>query len=224
MNVLVVEDDEDIRSLIGVTLEETRMRVHQAGTGAEAIALASRVLIDLVVLDRNLPDTTGLALLDELRALHPSAHVLMLTGAASIDDRVLGLASGADDYMVKPFAPRELAARVPAVARRSKPQPTVIRLGDLTIDPSARSVTVRGDPVMLTRREFDVLLYLATNAGHVVSRDELLRAVWSSSSDWQTAATVTEHVRRLRTKLERDPSRPTLLVTSRGTGYRLTRE
>ncbi|MCU1499292.1 MAG: hypothetical protein JWM47_3245 [Acidimicrobiales bacterium] len=193
----------------------------EAPDGPEALAAVGGSWIDVAVLDLHLPTMSGLDVLTELRRSRPAMHIIVLTGAGSEADRVLGLVSGADDYMVKPFSVRELAARIVAARRRqAAEQPLVIAHGTLRIDIAARDVRVGDRPLDLTRRECGLLVYLASNPGRTVSRDELLRGVWGSSADWQSPATITEHVRRVRTKLEVDPENPVRIVTVRGAGYR----
>ena len=224
MRVLVVDDDPATRTLVRRVLEREGCDVVEAGDGRAALAAISDPDLALVVLDANLPDTSGFDLLPELRHHAPDLYVLMLTAAGSEDDRVRGLTTGADDYVVKPFSPRELGARVNAVRRRlAASGSTVIDAGELRIDIAARAVTKRGVALDLRRKEFDLLCHLVTHAGRAFSRGELLRAVWGSSAEWQTPATVTEHIRRLRGHIEPDPTRPRHIVTVHGVGYRFER-
>lgn len=221
MRVLIVDDDPIVRQVIRRSLLREGFDVLEVADADAAMATLAQGPIDVVVLDLHLPGTSGLELLPTLREHHPDVHVLMLTGAATEADRVRGLVSGADDYMVKPFSHRELAARVIAVGRRrAGAAPLVVDAGELRIDARARQVTAEGAPVELTRREFDLLAYLAAHPDQNFTRAELLRAVWGSSAEWQSEATVTEHVRRLRLKTEPDPAQPVRLVTVRGSGYR----
>lgn len=221
MRVLVVDDDAAVRRVVRRTLQRADHEVLEAADGDAAIR-AQGARPDVAILDLGLPDTNGFDLMAELRHRDPELPVIILTGAASEEDRVRGLVSGADDVVLKPFSGPELAARVHAVARRrqtladgSAGDPSGIRL-----DVDARTVWVGGEPIDLTRREFDLLHHLVQHPGRAFTRAELLQAVWASSADWQSEATVTEHVRRLRTKLELDPRRPSTIVTVRGTGYR----
>jgi len=153
---------------------------------------------------------------------HDAVPVIVLTGLGEETDRVVGLELGADDYMVKPFSTRELVARVRSVLRRTNQAPATDRLefDGLTVDLSSRDVLVRGVPVELRRLEFDLLAFLASSPRQVFAREQLLDYVWHSAPDWQGAATVSEHVHRLRAKIEDDPSRPRRIVTVRGVGYR----
>lgn len=223
MIVLVVEDEVAIGHLVATQLEERGLAVTVVATVAAAQEALRRHAYPIVILDVTLPDGSGLEVLDALRRDGSTAHVIMLSGLRSEADRVRALARGADDYVVKPFFVRELTARVLGVRRRSKPTGgSTLRVGDLEINLAARAVTVSGQPVPLTTKEFGLLAFLATRPGHVFSREELLQAVWASTSEWQKAATVTEHVRRLRTKIEVDPQSPLLLQTVHGVGYRFT--
>ncbi|HKZ29369.1 MAG TPA: response regulator transcription factor, partial [Acidimicrobiia bacterium] len=174
-----------------------------------------------LILDVMLPSKDGFSVLQELRKTS-SVPVILLTARAEETDRVLGLELGADDYVVKPFSPRELSARVRSVLRRSNPgEPgTRLEFDGLTIDPKIREVRVGEKVVDLTPKEFDVLAFLASHPRQVFSRGQLLQQVWDSSAEWQDPATVTVHMRRLRTKLELDPRDPRWLLTVWGVGYR----
>jgi DNA-binding response OmpR family regulator len=222
LEVLVVDDDKIVRDVVRRSLEREGMRVVEARDGVEALNRAREVPVDVAVVDVHMPAMSGHEVVARLRAVDPLLHVIMLTAAASEADRVRGLVGGADDYVVKPFSPRELAARVLAAGRRlgAARGATSRRSERLCLDPVARLVTVDEVAVDLTRREFDLLAYLAAHPGRTFTRAQLLRAVWESSSEWQSEATVTEHVRRVRSKIERDPLRPEHLKTVKGTGYR----
>jgi len=220
--VLVVEDDRDVRHLVRTDLERADMKVVEADSVARAVAELRAIDFDVIILDLTLPDGSGLEVLRQVRAAGGTAHVIILSGAAAQADRILGLEAGADDYVVKPFFAEELTARVRAVGRRRDTgQEAMLRIGALEIDLVAKRVRVAGRDIELTAREFLLLAYLAERPGQVFSRAELLRAVWRSAPDWQAASTVTEHIHRLRTKLELDPAQPRLLQTVRGSGYRL---
>lgn len=218
LRVLVVEDNADIADLVRRALEADDMTVEHARDLRTARTYLGEKPPDVVVLDVELPDGSGLELLRD-----PSFSVPMVVLSARQEelDRVLGLELGADDYMIKPFYPRELATRVRRAAGRRPAAPTRIDVGDLVVDLDAREVFVRGQPVALTAREFELLAHLARSPRRVFGRDELLRDVWNSSPEWQTTKTVNEHIRRLRQKLERDPARPSLIVTAGRAGYRL---
>jgi DNA-binding response OmpR family regulator len=213
-SVLVIEDDEDVADVIRRALVANGMSCTVAPTGAVASALLSSDLRpDAVLLDLDLPDAFGLDLLPELRTFAP---VIVLTGRHNEDTMIEGLSLGAEDYVTKPFSPRVLVARVDVAIRRSRGGRGRIEHGGLTIDLERREVVLDGQVIDLTRRELDLLAYIAERPNAVVPRDELLGAVWESSSEWQTPATVTEHVRRVRLKL----GDPRWIESVRGIGYR----
>ncbi len=217
--VLVVDDEPTVRDVVARYLERDGYVVKEVGDGDEVAAAIESFRPDLVVLDVMLPGRSGL---DVLRELGDRVPVILLTARTDETDRVLGLELGADDYVVKPFSPRELVARVRSVLRRSG-APTgnaVLTFDDLTIDLAAREVRVGGDVIALTAKEFDVLAHLASHPRQVFSRAQLLVAVWDSSPDYQDPATVTVHVRRVRNKIERDPEQPRWIATVWGVGYR----
>ncbi|MEO7398859.1 MAG: response regulator, partial [Ilumatobacteraceae bacterium] len=222
MRVLIIEDDAAVCRVVRDQLENRGVSVVTAYTAAASREALKREDFEAVILDLSLPDGSGLDLLAELRAAGSSAHVIILTGAGAEADRVHALEQGADDYVVKPFFARELAARVLAVGRRRNVAvDTALHVGPLEIDLAARQVVANGLSVDLTTKEFALLAFLAARPGHTFSRAELLRAVWQSDPERQQSSTVTEHVRRLRIKIEHDPQRPRLLKTVRGAGYRL---
>jgi DNA-binding response OmpR family regulator len=214
--VLVVEDEESIASLVRAYLERDGHRVVWVETGAEAVAALDRGPVHLVVLDIGLPDLDGFEVCRRIRARH-SVPVIMLTAREEEPDRVAGFEVGADDYVPKPFSPRELAARVKAVLRRTESQvrDETLVLGDVVVHRSAREVTVAGTPVELRPKEFDLLAHLIENRGLVVSRDRLLERVWGLDFAGGTR-TVDVHVAQVRAKL----GRPQLIRTIRGAGYK----
>ena len=217
--VLVVDDEPMVREVLARYLEQEGFTVDVAEDGERALAAYEAATPDLVLLDLMLPRIDGLEVFRRMRERRPIA-VIMLTARGEETDRVVGLELGADDYVTKPFSPREVVARVKAVLRRSNPPPPdVLTLGDLELDGPRREVHRRGELVRLTRREFDLLFLLASNAGRTFSRAELLDEVWDFAWDGDTS-TVTVHVRRLREKLEEDPSNPVHLLTVWGIGYR----
>ena len=221
MRLLIVDDDAAVLRLVSSRLEMQGVSVTSAATGAAALAELRHGSFDVAILDLTLPDGSGLDLLREIRALEAPTHVIILSGAGSVTDRVEALDLGADDYVVKPCFVRELTARVLAVRRRQDVgKDTLLQHGGIGIDLASRKVTVDDVAVMLTPKEFDLLAFLAARPRHVFSRDELLRAVWQSAADWQQPSTVTEHIGRLRAKIEHDPRHPRLLHTVRGVGYR----
>jgi DNA-binding response OmpR family regulator len=219
---MVVDDDRTVADVVSMYLSNAGYSVLNAADGASALELADVRLPNLVVLDLMLPGVPGLEVCQRLRALGP-VPIIMLTARSDEDERVLGLRCGADDYVTKPFSPRELVARVEAVLRRAHPDAALERAtafgdGDLCIDPVAREVRLGERPIALTAREYDLLAFLARHPRTAFSRESLLQRVW----DWSfgDVSTVTVHVRRLREKLEDDPANPKRLVTVWGTGYR----
>lgn len=220
--VLVVDDEPMVREVVGSYLEHDGHTVVATGDGAAALHELAHEPFDLVVLDLMLPTVDGISVLREVRATS-EVPIIVLTARGDEDERVHGLQLGADDYVVKPFSPRELAARVATVLRRLAAPPTAgtLELGGLEIDEATREVHLDGAPITLTRREFDLLAFLARAPRQVFTRGQLLQQVWDSSPEWQDPATVTVHIGHLRQKIEADPTRPTRLVTVRGVGYRL---
>ncbi|WP_354570353.1 response regulator transcription factor [Glaciihabitans sp. UYNi722] len=218
--VLVVDDDPTVSEVVCRYLRAASFIVDETADGLSAVEMASRIRPDLVVLDRMLPGIDGLEVCRRIRAERP-VPVILLTALREEDDRIDGLEAGADDYLAKPFSPRELVLRVQSVLRRSlnefSPE-SVIDSGDFHLDVSSRRVSQRGVELALTVREFDLLAFLIRHPQQVFSREELLRAVWG----WEFGdlSTVTVHVRRLREKIEPDPAHPTLLGTVWGVGYR----
>jgi DNA-binding response OmpR family regulator len=221
--VLVVDDEPTVREVVAGYLRRDGHDVSEAADGTRALELLDAEPPDLVVLDMMLPGVNGLDVLRRVRA-KSDIPVIMLTARAEESDRVSGLELGADDYVVKPFSPRELAARVNGVLRRANRRqaaaPAPMVYGDLTIDPRSRDVTLAGERIEMTPKEFDVLAFLAASPREVFSRAQLLESVWQSSPDWQDPATVTVHVRRIRNKIESDPEHPRWISTVWGVGYR----
>jgi DNA-binding response OmpR family regulator len=220
--ILVVDDEPTVRSVVSAYLSRDGFEVSEVGDGAAALEHMRREPTDLIVLDVMLPQVDGLSVLSAVRQ-QGDTPVILLTALGEESDRVLGLELGADDYVVKPFSPRELAARVRSVLKRSM-TPTFsgskLMFGDLSIDPSTREVRVMDDILELTPKEFDLLYFLASSPRQVFSRGQLLKHVWESTSDWQDPSTVTVHVRRIRKKIEPNPQSPRRLVTVWGVGYR----
>ena len=216
-----MDDEPTITDVVARYLKRAGYATRIAGDGYEALRLAGDERPDLVVLDLMLPGLGGLEVMRQLRE-HRRTSVILLTAKGDPADRVIGLRLGADDYVVKPFSPAELVARVDAVMRRTRTpdhpeQP--IQFDGLRIDPAARLVTVHGVEAQLTVREYDLLLFFARHPGQVFSRDHLMEAVWQYSFFTDTS-TVTVHIRRLRAKIEDDPSAPRRLQTVWGVGYR----
>ncbi|HEX5610964.1 MAG TPA: response regulator transcription factor [Solirubrobacterales bacterium] len=225
--VLVVDDEPTIREIVGRYMERAGYETHSAADGPEALRQADLHRPDLVVLDLMLPGVDGI---EVMRQLHerpgPPIAVILLTAKGEESDRLVGLRRGADDYVVKPFSPAELVARVDAVLRRVHPAveaeeeaPPPIVHGDLRVEPATRRVFLDGDELSLTMREFDLLAYLAERPGRVFSRDQLMESVWGYPF-FEDTSTVTVHVRRLRAKLGDDPAEPRFIETVWGVGYR----
>ncbi len=219
--VLVIDDDEKVRALLARLLTQEGLRPVQAADGPSALEALDRHQPDLVLLDVVMPNTNGLDLLDQIRS-KSDLPVILLTALGDEADRIVGLRAGADDYVVKPFSPGELTARIDSVLRRTRApaRSSVLTFGALEINPTTREVRVEGRTAHLTAKEFDLLAFLASSPRQVFTREQLLGQVWSSSSDWQDPATVTEHIRRVRRKIEADPDVPRWVVTVRAVGYR----
>ena len=225
--VLVVEDEQDIAALLRLHLQDANCEVTIATDGHQGMQLALARHWDLVMLDVRLPGPDGLSICRALRRDQAYTPILMLTSKSSELDRVLGLELGADDYVTKPFSVSELMARVKAIFRRVEsigkhretPQ-EVLQLGPLVIDTVGRDVSLDGEPVTLTAREFDLLLHFARHPGQVFSRAQLLDSVWGYGHEGYEH-TVNSHINRLRAKIEPDPSNPELITTVWGVGYKL---
>jgi DNA-binding response OmpR family regulator len=223
--VLVVEDDATVAEVVRTYLERSGLQIDHAADGVTALALAGRTMPDLVVLDLMLPGLSGLEVCTRLRQSRPDIPVIMLTALGEESDRLLGLETGADDYLVKPFSPRELVLRVQSVLRRSTRTATAgqyaarrLVCADLEVDLAARQLTRGGRMLPLTNREFDLLAHLMSHPREAFTRERLMHEVWGW--DYGDTSTVTVHVRRLREKVESDPAAPTRLVTVWGVGYR----
>ncbi len=219
--ILVVDDEPQVREILKLYLSRDGFRVSTATDGLAALEAFETQAPDLIVLDLMLPRVDGLEVFRRIRGQH-ATPIIMLTAKGDELDRVLGLELGADDYIVKPFSPREVVARVKNVLRRAAPEAGEKPLthGTLTIDPLARVVEVEGRRVELTSKEFDLLYFLAQHAGQVFTRTQLLDRVWGYEF-YGDASTVTVHIRRLREKIEADPSEPRFLATVWGVGYKL---
>jgi DNA-binding response OmpR family regulator len=219
--VLVVDDEPMVREVVTAYLEREGYKVTCVDNGTDALTAIATGSPDVVVLDVMLPGVDGFRILSEVRK-SGDVPVIMLTARTEEPDRVLGLELGADDYVTKPFSPRELAARVRSVLRRARPAAATehLEFDDLVIDGATREVVVRGEVVEFTPKEFDLLAFLAASPRKVFSRGDLLVYVWDSSPDYQDPSTVTVHVRRLRRKMEIDPEQPRWIKTVWGVGYR----
>ena len=224
--ILAIEDEEPVQEAIVASLEACGFRVITASSGEEGLERLLSERPDLVVLDLMLPNINGMDVCSVIRE-HSEVPIVMLTGLAAEDDRVEGLTRGADDYITKPFRARELAARVQAVLRRShhwsSDDRESITVGAIEVRPAAREVLVSGERISLTPKEFNLLEYLARNAGRVVPRERILDRVWGEDL-YIDPRTLDVHIRWLREKLEEDPSSPKRLLTVRGVGYRLVAE
>lgn len=220
--VLVVDDEPSVRDVVVRYLKQEGYATLEAGDGDAAREVLETHTPSLIILDLMLPGMDGLSLCRWIRE-RSELPVIMITALGEESDRLTGLELGADDYLTKPFSPRELMARVKAVLRRASPAaaPERIEFGDLVIDADRREARKGGSPLRLTTLEFDLLWFLASNPNRVFERAELMRSVWGYTSELDTG-TVTVHMRRLRAKIEDDPSRPRHLETVWGSGYRLT--
>ena len=229
--MLVVDDDEGVRTAVTWALEADGFEVLAVDNGLAAMEMIDSSLLSLVVLDLSLPGLGGLDILKRVRAGESSdgrrdLPIIVLSGRDSETDRIVGLDFGADDYLVKPFSPGELAARARSVLRRSAEASFTTKMPFKPIgvgvetDRESRNVWVDGAPIDLSAKEFELLAYFVDHPRRACTRAELLSAVWSSHTRWQTEATVTEHVYRLRHKIEADPQHPRRLCTVRAIGYR----
>ncbi|MBE2317724.1 response regulator transcription factor [Solirubrobacter sp. CPCC 204708] len=222
-SILVVDDEPTISEVVAAYLRRAGYDTRVAPDGDAALAAVAERAPDLIVLDLMLPGTDGLEVMRRVRErTDRSSAIILLTAKGGESDRVTGLRLGADDYVVKPFSPAELVARVDAVLRRFdtvRPDEAPLRFGALEIDPSARQVRCDGELVALTTREFDLLAFLARHPGRAFTREELMDHVWQYAF-YSDTSTVTVHIRRLRTKLEPDPEHPRWIETVWGVGYR----
>ena len=220
--VLVVDDDDTVAAVVVGYLERAGHHATQLGDGASALKSVDAEPPDLIVLDLMLPEIDGLEVCRRVRAAYPELPVIMLTALGEAEDRIAGLEVGADDYVTKPFSPRELVLRVESVLRRTvavrTPAPLLVA-GSITVDRAARRAWRNGEELALTVRELELLAYLMEHPGVAFNREQLMREVWGWTFGDQS--TVTVHVRRLREKVEDDPTNPTLIRTVWGIGYRL---
>lgn len=220
--ILVVEDEDTIREVIRRYLEREGYQVREAADGYTALDILAEAEPDLIVMDLMLPGIDGLTLTRQLRQ-HSRVPVIMLTARGDTSDRIRGLDLGADDYLPKPFSPRELVSRIQAVLRRGAPaEPARLRFGTVEMDLDSRTVTRGSQNVKLTAREFDLLWFMASHPGQVFTRERLLDNVWGADFAGDPS-TVTVHIRHLREKIESDPGEPQHLITVWGVGYRLER-
>ena len=222
-HILVVDDEADLVELVSYNLKKEGFRIDSASDGESALAKIRRDKYDLLILDLLLPGIQGMELCRILRNDPKTASlpIIMLTAKGEEIDRIVGLEIGADDYVTKPFSPRELVARVKAVLRRSIEKPVtekILKIGELEIDKERYSVSLKGKPVKLSATEYKLLLYLAERKGKVFSREQLLDAIWRDEA-FVEPRTVDVHIRRLRAHLGEDPANPRYIKTMRGIGY-----
>ena len=227
--ILVIEDNKDLARLLEIHLKDLSHEVDLAFDGDKGLAMAEAEDYDLIILDLMLPGFDGLEICRRLRSKPPYTPILMLTAKSSELDRVLGLEMGADDYVTKPFSIRELMARVKAIFRRidqvksdqEAGDQAIIHAGDLTIDPEKRQVSLKGEPIDFTAKEFDLLLHFAKHPGRVHKRSQLLDEVWGYGHDGYEH-TVNSHINRLRAKIEKNPAQPRYILTVWGVGYKFS--
>jgi phosphate regulon transcriptional regulator PhoB len=222
-HILIIEDEADLVELIAYNLKKEGFAVDSSSDGEAAIGKIRRVNYDLLILDLMLPGIQGMELCRIVRNDPKTAGlpIIMLTAKGDEIDRILGLEMGADDYMAKPFSPRELVARVKAVLRRASEKPVtekILKIGEIEIDRERYIASIRGTPVKLSATEFKLLLFLAERRGRVFSRNQLLDAIWRDEA-FVEPRTVDVHIRRLRAQIERNPANPRYIKTMRGIGY-----
>ena len=230
-NILIIEDNPDIANLITVNLRGKNMKVDHAGDGLSGLDMALSGQYQLVILDLMLPRMDGMDVCRTLRNQQVYTPVLMLTARTSELDRVLGLEVGADDYLIKPFSVPELVARVNAIIRRSEQyqaspeeeEASKLDFGALSVDPESRQVSLDGDDIVLTAKEFDLLWHFVTHPGRVYTREQLLSAVWGYGHSGYEH-TVNSHINRLRSKIETDPANPRYVITVWGVGYKFNQD
>ncbi len=228
--ILIVEDEQSILKLLSYNLEREGYEVESSMDGQEGLDMALTRSYDMILLDLMLPSKDGMDICREIRQEKIEVPIIMLTAKDTEIDKILGLEIGADDYITKPFSPREVIARMKAIFRRYKqadPSDTsqqaedeVIAVGDITIYPEKYEVTVRGESIELTPKEFDLLLYLARRTERILSREQLLNAIWNYDFAGETRI-VDVHISHLREKIELDTKKPEYIITARGFGYKL---
>jgi phosphate regulon transcriptional regulator PhoB len=223
MHILVVDDEADLVELVSYNLKKEGFRIDSASDGESALAKIRKDKYDLLILDLLLPGIQGMELCRIVRNDPKTASlpIIMLTAKGEEVDRIVGLEIGADDYVTKPFSPRELVARVKAVLRRTKEKPVtekLLKIGEIEIDKERYNISIKGEPVKLSATEYKLLLYLAERKGKVFSREQLLDAIWRDEA-FVEPRTVDVHIRRLRSHIEEDPANPRYIKTMRGIGY-----
>jgi len=222
IRILTVEDDERIRTAVHLALEDEGWQVEEAASGEEALEIFGRTQSDVVLIDIMLPGIDGFEVCRSIRRVSV-VPIIMITARVDTHDVVAGLEAGADDYLTKPFAPKELSARIRALLRRSRsPEPSLesMNFDELELSPAEGAVRMDGEEIHLTRTEFQLLIELGNNVGRVLSREDLLERVWGYDY-FGDGRLVDVHIRRLRTKIEPDPANPRFVVTVRGMGYKL---
>lgn len=219
--ILVVDDDPDIRKVLKANLEVHGYHTLAADRWAAAEKIIASQTPDLLILDLMLPDGDGVEICRSLRPRYPSLPIIMLTAKDKVSDKVIGLESGADDYLVKPFETLELIARIKACLRRARPttaEKAVV--GDLAVDFKRRSVTVRGSEAALTQKEYELLCFFLSHRGEVLSRDVIRKELWKDSQIYSWSRVIDVHIQHLRQKIEKDPADPEFIVTVPGAGYK----
>ena len=224
--ILLVEDEQEIADIVMLHLQDLNIEVTHAAEGVRGLTLALKNEWDLIMLDLTLPQVDGLTICQHVRQFNPATPIILVTARTSEEERVLGLDSGADDYITKPFSVSELIARVKAILRRvnalrSVNDADVISVNGIVISLTARTVSIEGEVVALTGREFDLLSHFALSPGRVFKRKELLEQVWGYQHDGYLH-TVNSHINRLRSKIEKNPSKPRFIQTVWGVGYKLS--
>jgi phosphate regulon transcriptional regulator PhoB len=227
-SILVIDDEQDILDLVSYNLQKEGFSISTSKNGEEALTLVRKESYDLIILDLMLPGIQGMEFCKILKGFEESASIpiIMLTAKSEELDKVLGLEIGADDYMTKPFSPRELTARAKAVLRRTREKPAKeekIKLGGLEINTATYQIVKSGKPIRLSATEFKLLLYLVKRKGRIFTRDMLLDAVWKDEA-FVEPRTIDVHIRRLRTQIEDNPSAPLYIKTRRGIGYYVDRD
>ena len=221
-SILVVDDDPDILKVLKANLELHGFDASTADRWSEAERIFSERAPDLIVLDITLPDGNGVDICKGLRSRFPSLPILMLTAKDKVSDKVIGLESGADDYIVKPFETLELVARIRACMRRARPSPSdEIVIGDLVVDYKRRSVSREGQEIPLTHKEYELLCFLISRRGEVVTRDMIRKQLWKESQIYSWSRVIDVHIQHLRQKIERLSAEPEHILTVPGAGYRL---
>lgn len=218
MRILLVEDDLSLLSGISFKLEKEGHNISRADSVSNAFSLLDEIQFHMAILDISLPDGSGLDICRRIRQTSPVTHVLFLTAKDTETDVVMGYDVGADDYLTKPFSVSVLVSKANAVARRVAELPST---GEILLDPAKQKATVRGESVPLSRNELRLLDAFLRNAGQILSKEQLLQALWDVNGDFVDENTLAVNIRRLREKVERNPSNPTLIETVRGVGYRL---